>query len=110
MFQIGISYSFKDMLWTRIKLQNKQRAITQKIPSQELKFLCTALPLIEIYLHMKFQNDTSNTFKDMLRTIINLQNKQRAITKKIQNQESWFLCTALPLDVIYSPMKFKVNT
>ena len=71
--------------------------------------MCTALPLIEIYLHMKFQNDISNTFKDMLRTRIKLQNKQRAITQKIQNQELWFLCTALALDVIYSPMKFQVD-
>ena len=42
-------YSFGDMLWTKFKYEYKQRAITQKLSMQELRFMCTALPLDEIY-------------------------------------------------------------
>ena len=49
-------YSFGDMLRTIFKYENKQRAITQKISKQELQFLCTALPLDEIYPPTKFHN------------------------------------------------------
>ena len=43
---------------TRIKYKKIQRAITQQLWQQELRFLRTALLLNEIYLHMKFQLDT----------------------------------------------------
>ena len=49
-------YSFGDMLRTKFKYENKQRAITQKLSKRELWFLCTALCLDEIYPHMKFHN------------------------------------------------------
>ena len=49
-------YSFGDMLWTKFKYENKQRAITQKLSKQELQFLSTALPLDEIYPPTKFHN------------------------------------------------------
>ena len=39
-----------------IKYENKQRAITQKLSKQELWFMCTALPLDEIYPPTKFHN------------------------------------------------------
>ena len=42
----------------------------------------------------------------MLRTNFKYENNQRAINKKLNKQEISFLCTALPLDVIYPPMKF----
>ena len=48
-------YSFGDMLRTKLKFENKQGAITQKLSKQELRFLCTALPLDEIYPPTKFQ-------------------------------------------------------
>jgi hypothetical protein len=40
--------------WTKIKFENKQRAITQKIRNAEYQFLDTALLLNEIYHPMKF--------------------------------------------------------
>ena len=42
------------MLRTKIKYENKQRAMTQKLSKQELRFMCTALPLDEIYPPTKF--------------------------------------------------------
>ena len=41
------------MLRTKFKYENKQRAITQKLSKQELRFMCTALPLDEIYPPIK---------------------------------------------------------
>ena len=49
-------YSFGDMLRTKFKYENKQRAVTQKLTKRELWFLCTALPLDEIYPPTKFHN------------------------------------------------------
>ena len=43
-------YSFGDMLQTKFKYENKQRAKTKKFSKQELRFTCNALPLDEIYL------------------------------------------------------------
>ena len=45
------------MLLTKFKYENKQRAITQKLSKQELPFMCTALPVDEIYPPTKFHND-----------------------------------------------------
>ena len=46
----------KQMLPTKFKYEKQQRAITQKLTKQKLWFLCTALPLDEIYPPMKFHN------------------------------------------------------
>ena len=40
----------------KFKYENKERAITQKLSNQELQFMCTALPLDEIYPPTKFHN------------------------------------------------------
>ena len=94
------------MLRTKFKYEKKQRAITQKLSKRELWFLCTALPLDEIYPPTKFYNHGQYNFGDMLRTKFKYENKQRAITQKLSKRELWFLCTALRLDEIYPPMKF----
>jgi hypothetical protein len=65
------------MARTKIKYENQQRAITQKIRNAEYRFLCTALFLNEIYHPMKYEN------------------KQRAITQKLRSEEYRSLCTAL---------------
>ena len=70
------------MLWTKFKYENKQRAITQKLSKQELRFMCTALPLDEIYPPIKFHNHSWYSFGDMLLTKVKYENKQMAITKK----------------------------
>ena len=49
-------YSFGDMHRTKFKYESKQRAITQKLSKDELQFMCTALPLDEIYPPTKFHN------------------------------------------------------
>ena len=43
----------------------------------------------------------------MYRTKFKYENKQRAITRKLIKQELRFMCTALLLDEIYPPTKFK---
>ena len=48
--------SFGDMHRTKFKYENKERAISKKLSKQELKFMCTALPLDEIYPSTKFHN------------------------------------------------------
>ena len=94
------------MLQTKFKYENKQRALTQKLSKQELQFMCTALPLDEIYSPTKFQNYSYYSFGDMLWTKFKYENKQRAISQKLCKQELQFLCSALPLDEIYPPTKF----
>ena len=71
--------------------------------------MCTALPLDEIYPPTKFHNHSNYSFGDMRQTKVKFESKQRAITKKKKKkskQELWLMCTALPLDEIYSPIKF----
>ena len=91
---------------TKFKYENKQRAITKKLSKQELQFMCTALPLDEIYPPTKFYNHNYNSFGDMLRTKFKYENIQRAITQKLSKQELRLMCTPLPLDEIYPPTKF----
>ena len=52
-----------------LNLNNKfQRAITKKLSDQELRFLCTALPLIDIYRYLKFQIYILTTLTIIART------------------------------------------
>ena len=53
------------MLQTKIKYENKQRAMTQNLSKQELRFMCTALPLDEIYPPTKFHNHSLLSLRDM---------------------------------------------
>ena len=108
-FQVDISYSSPDMARTKIKYKQLQRAITPKLWKVGLLFLSTALPLSVIYQPMKFQVDISYSSRDMVRTKIKYKNLQRAITLKLWKVGLWFLGTALPLSVIYLPMKFQVD-
>ena len=99
-------YNFGDMHQTKFKYENKQRAITQKISKQELWFMCSALPHDEIYPPTTFHNHSWFSFGDILHIKFKYENKQRAITQKLSEQELRFMCTALPLDEIYPPTKF----
>ena len=94
------------MLRTKFKYENKQRAITKKLSKQELRFMCTALSLDEIYPPTKFHNHSWYSFRDMLPTKFKYEIKQRAITQKLSKRELQFMCTALPLDEIYPSTKF----
>jgi len=55
-------HSFQVMLWTKFKYENQQRAITPTVLWLELWFLCTACPLNEIYLPVKFHVDALHSF------------------------------------------------
>ena len=68
---------------TKIKYEKLQRAITKKTSMQELSFLCTAIPLNEIYLPMKFQVDISYSFRNIARTRKKNKKFQRAIIQKL---------------------------
>jgi hypothetical protein len=50
---------FSVMIWTKIKFEKSQRAITEKLCRVDLSFLCTAFLLNLIYPPMKFQVDIS---------------------------------------------------
>ena len=52
------------MLWTKFK----KRAITQNLGKQELWFMCTALPIDEIYPPTKFHNHSFYSLGDMHQT------------------------------------------
>ena len=106
-FQIGSLNTFRVMLRTKFKNENEQRAITPKVWSFELWFLCTALLLNDIYLPMKFHVNALHSFKVMLRTKFKNENEQRDITPKVWCLELWFLCTALLLNE--TRMKFHVD-
>ena len=68
---------------TKFKYERKkQRAITKTLSKPELRFMCTALPLDEIYPPTKFYNHSNYSFGDMHRTKFKFESKQRAITKK----------------------------
>jgi hypothetical protein len=54
-FQAHNIYKSLEMAQTKIKYENQQRAIIQKIKNAEYRFLCTALLPNEIYHPMKFQ-------------------------------------------------------
>ena len=69
-------------------------------------FMCTALPLDEIYPPTKFHNHSKYSFGDKHQTKFKNENKQRARTQKLSKQKLRSMCTALPLDEIYSPTKF----
>ena len=91
---------------TKFKYESKQRAITKQLSKQQLRFMCTVLPLGEIYPLTKFHNHSCYSFGDMLWTKFKYENKQRAITQKLSKQKLRFICTALGLDEIYPSMKF----
>ena len=64
------------------KFKYEKRAITQRLSKQKLRFMCTALPLDEIYPPTKFHNHSNYSFGDMHRTKVKFESKQRANTKK----------------------------
>ena len=59
------------------KYENKQRATTQKLSKQELWFVCTALPLDEIYPPTKFHNHSLYSLGDMHRTKFQYEKKNK---------------------------------
>ena len=98
-------YSLGDMHRTKFKYKKKTKGNNSKIKQARVRFMCSALPLDEIYPPTKFQNHSKYSFGDMHLTKDKYESKRRAITKKKKKskQELTFMCTTLPLDEIYPP-------
>ena len=65
-FRENMSSGFKVMEWTR-KIVNTQRAITPKVGTPELWFLCSACRLMMFNVCVKFHENMSSGFKVMER-------------------------------------------
>ena len=91
---------------TKFKYKKKQRAITQRLSKQELQFMCTALPLDEIYPPTKFHNHNNYSFGDMNWTKLKFESKQRAITKKKANKSYGSCALHSPLMRSIHPQNF----
>ena len=90
----------------KFKYENKQRVITLKLSNQELQFMCTALPLDEIYPPTKFNNPSWYSFGDMHWTKVKYENKTRAITKKKANKSYGSCALHSPLMRSILPQNF----
>ena len=68
---------------TKFKYEKKKtpKGNNSKIKQQELRFMCTALLLDEIYPPTKFHNHSQYSFGDMHWTKFKYENKQWAIIK-----------------------------
>ena len=93
------------MLQTKIKYELK-KGDNSKLREARVMVHVHCTPFDEIYPPTKFHNHSLYSFEDMLRTKFKYENEERAITKKSSKQEFQFMCTALPLDEIYSPTQF----
>ena len=51
-----------------MKIVNTQRALTPKVGKPELRFMCSALPLMVLNVCIKFHENMSSGFKVMERT------------------------------------------
>ena len=56
------------MLRTKIKYEFNKKAITQNLGKQELRFMCTAPPVDEIYPPTKFHNNRLYSLGEMHQT------------------------------------------
>ena len=69
---------------TKFKYEKIQRAITQRLGKQKLRFMCTALSLDEIYPPTKFHNHSKYSFGDMHRTKVKYESKQKGNNSKLR--------------------------
>ena len=90
------------------KIVNTQRAITQKVEKSELRFMCSAHPLMVFNVCVKFHENMSCGYKVMERTR-KIVNTQRAITPKVEKPELRFMCSARRLMVFNVCVKFHEN-
>ena len=55
-------------LWRGLEIVNTQKAITPKVGKPELRFICSAFPLMVFNICVKFYENMSSRFKVMERT------------------------------------------
>ena len=91
-----------------MKIVNTQRAITPKVGKSELRFMCSARPLMVFNVCVKLHENMSSGFKVMepTRKIVNA---QRAITQNVEKPELRFMCSARRIMVINVCVKFHEN-
>ena len=66
------------------ELIKKKKAITQNLSKQKLRFMCTALPLDEIYPPTKFHNHSLFGLRDMHRKKSKYKKKTKGNNSKIK--------------------------
>ena len=90
------------------QIVDTQRAITPKVGTPELLFMCSARRLMVFNVCVKFHENMSSGFKVMERTR-KIVNTQRAITPKVGKPELQFMCSACRLMVFNVCVKFHEN-
>ena len=75
-FHQNIENGFQLTEWTQVHGRNGyvQRAITPKVGKPELQFMCSACPLIVLYICLKFRENISNGFQLTERTLVHGRN------------------------------------
>ena len=84
---------------------NVQRTVTPIIGKTVLWFMCSAHPLIVLYICVKFHVNIS----DSIRAMELIFNVQRAITPKVGKPELKLMCSASRLIELYICVKFCEN-
>ena len=93
------------MLRTKIKYENKQRVITQKL--SECYGSCALHSALMRSVHpQNFITIACLVLEICSGKNLSIKKKQRVITQKLSKQELLFICIVLPLDKIYPPTKF----
>ena len=83
----------------------KKRAITQNLGKQKLRFMCTALPLDEIYPPTKFHNHSLFSLTDMHRKKSKYKKKTKGNNSNIKQARVTVHMHCTP-PKIYPPTKF----
>ena len=60
---------------TKFKYEKKTKGNSSRLSKQKLRFMCTALPLDEIYPPTKFHNHSKYSFGDMHQTKVKYESK-----------------------------------
>ena len=107
-FQAPSLNSFWDILLTSLKCPNFQRAITPE-KYNDFVWIWSGNLLIICYQLTKFQAPNSNSFRDILLTILKCPNYQRAITPEKYNDflKVW---SGILLIICYQLTKFQARS
>ena len=90
---------------TKVKYENKQRAITKKANKSHGSCALHS-PLMRSIHPQNFITLASTVLEICYGQKSSMKINKGQLLKKKSKQELWFMCTALPLDEIYLPTKF----
>ena len=95
---------------------NVQRAITPKVGKPELRFMCSVLCLMVLYICVKFHENITNGIRVKERTLVHGKNSlfqylycSKGCNSKSRLTELWFLCSACHLMMLYICERFHEN-